>query len=653
MVKITNKAIKNWSKRRIVGMLLAVFALGLFALHYQNLKDGLLFFVLFLIAAFLKIPANNSMRDFALTGMWGCVCIIVNCVISNRMAMDGGYFFYLSRYCMVLNILCVAAVYGACLVITGRVKPAIVIASTMLAIVSTANGFVLPFRGTELAPMDFLSIRTAMNVAGQYAFVIRDGMAYGWLLWIWSLLMLDAFPSPNEVFSRKILRVLALVGTLICGEVTATRAKVMETFTWYAEGTLINGYFLNFTGLLMNSFTSAPDGYSESSIEELETEYVRGGGTLGEELPNIIVVMNEAYADFRVIGGELSTNIEVTPFMDSLTENTIRGYALTSVFGGTTANSEFECLTGLSMANLPTGSVPYQLYLKRETFSLAQLLKSYGYETMTTHPYYSSGWNRMEAYPSLGFSASTFLESYPQQELIREFVSDREMYSYVIERMEAQGEEPTFLFAISMQNHGEYTYTGKNYTQTVSLEGYDGSYPMAEQYLTLLRESDDAAREFFTALEDSPRKTVVLFFGDHFPQVEEEFFQELHGGSFDTLSEQMLQYTVPFFVWANYDIPEQTVTCTSLNYLTRYLLEAAGLPLSPFHSFLKDMEEKIPAINARGYYSLEQGDFLKTEDAQGEEAQLLQKYAWLQYNSLFDTKNKSQLFFGQYLNGVA
>lgn len=363
--------------------------------------------------------------------------------------------------------------------------------------------------------------------------------------------------------------------------------------------------------------------------------------------------MNEAYADFRVIGEALSTNIEVTPFMDSLTENTIRGYALTSVFGGTTANSEFECLTGLSMVNLPTGAVPYQLYLKRETFSLAQLLKSYGYQAMTTHPYYSSGWNRLEAYPNLGFSSSTFLENYPQQELIRGFVSDREMYSYVIERMEAQGEDPTFLFAISMQNHGEYTYTGKNYTQTVSLEGYDGSYPMAEQYLTLLRESDDAAREFFTALEDCPRKTVVLFFGDHFPQVEEDFFLELHGGSFDTLSEQMLQYTVPFFVWANYDIPEQTVACTSLNYLSRYLLEAAGLPLSPLHSFLKDMEQIIPAVNARGYYSVEQGTYIETEKAQGEESLWLQKYAWLQYNSLFDTKNKSQLFFGQYLDGTA
>lgn len=645
--------IKNWSKRQIAGGILAVLSLGVFALHYQNLKDGILFFVLFLIAAFLRISEKNPVVDFCLSGGWGCVCIIVNCVISNRMAMDGGYFFYLSRYCMALNILCVAVVYGFCLVITGRIKLSVIIASAALALLSTANGFVLPFRGTELTPMDFLSIRTAMNVAGQYDFVIREGMAYGWFLWSWSLLMLGVFPAVQERPFRKALRILALVATLICGEVTATRAKNMETFTWYAEGTLINGYFLNFTGLLMDSFARAPESYSESSIEELETEYVRGGGTLGEELPNIIVVMNEAYADFRVIGEALSTNIEVTPFMDSLTENTIRGYALTSVFGGTTANSEFECLTGLSMVNLPTGAVPYQLYLKRETFSLAQLLKSYGYQAMTTHPYYSSGWNRLEAYPNLGFSSSTFLENYPQQELIRGFVSDREMYSYVIERMEAQGEDPTFLFAISMQNHGEYTYTGKNYTQTVSLEGYDGSYPMAEQYLTLLRESDDAAREFFTALEDCPRKTVVLFFGDHFPQVEEDFFLELHGGSFDTLSEQMLQYTVPFFVWANYDIPEQTVACTSLNYLSRYLLEAAGLPLSPLHSFLKDMEQIIPAVNARGYYSVEQGTYIETEKAQGEESLWLQKYAWLQYNSLFDTKNKSQLFFGQYLDGTA
>ena len=141
--------------------------------------------------------------------------------------------------------------------------------------------------------------------------------------------------------------------------------------------------------------------------------------------------MSESYADFSILGSELRTNQPVTPFLDSLEENTIRGYALSSVFGGTTANSEFEFLTGLSMANLPEGCCPYQQYINTDTPSLVQWMNTLGYRTIATHPYFSSGWNRTQVYPLLGFSEMTFDDNYPYQDLIREFVSDREMYSYV------------------------------------------------------------------------------------------------------------------------------------------------------------------------------------------------------------------------------
>ena len=53
----------------------------------------------------------------------------------------------------------------------------------------------------------------------------------------------------------------------------------------------------------------------------------------------------------------LETNVEVMPFIDSLTENTTRGFAQASVYGAKTPNSEWEYLTGNTMAFLPEGSV--------------------------------------------------------------------------------------------------------------------------------------------------------------------------------------------------------------------------------------------------------------------------------------------------------
>ena len=87
------------------------------------------------------------------------------------------------------------------------------------------------------------------------------------------------------------------------------------------------------------------------------------------------------------------------------------------------------------------------------------------------------------------------------------------------------------------------------------------------------------------------------------------------------------------------------IELTSLNYLSTMTLERAGVDLPPYHRFMSDMMEVVPAINARGYYSLEAGKYLHVEDAFGEEQKWILKYESLQYNGLFDSKNTSEIFF--------
>ena len=55
--------------------------------------------------------------------------------------------------------------------------------------------------------------------------------------------------------------------------------------------------------------------------------------------------------------------------------------------------------------------------------------------------------------------------------------------------------------------------------------------------------------------------------------------------------------------------------------------------------------EHIPAINSRGYYSVSAGSYKYLEDAQGEEAEWINKYQILQYNNLFGREGQSKQFF--------
>lgn len=112
-----------------------------------------------------------------------------------------------------------------------------------------------------------------------------------------------------------------------------------------------------------------------------------------------------------------------------------------------------------------------------------------------------------------------------------------------------------------------------------------------------------------------------------------------------TLSELENLYTVPFFIWTNYDSGKESVELTSLNYLSTLALESAGIALPAYNQFLADMMEEIPAVNSRGFYSKSQRKFLHVEDAAGEDAKWLKNYEILQYNNMFDKRNKSELFF--------
>lgn len=632
-------------RKGLLGFGLAAASLLVCGIWY-SLPAGVLFAVLFGAAGLVKLQPGHPAAGFLLNAFWGLVCIFLSCCLPTRMVSDASYL-DIGIYRIVMNFLCAAAVYGVCLAVTGGIKSAVALASTLLMLLSTANGFLFQFRGNLLKPMDLLFVRTAMNVAGQYVFEVREGMAYSWLTWLWSLFCLWSLPRCDRWIPRRWLRVLAAAASIACAAVFWYGCRNIKMNTWSNEGAVRNGYLLNFAVGFRDWFLPEPEGYTPEALAELENAYAgEYPSAAGEGLPNIIVIMNESFADFTVLGSGLKTNRPVTPFVDSLEENTIRGYALTSIFGGTTANAEFEFLTGLSMANMPEGSCPYQQYINQETCSIVHLMNGLGYDTFATHPYFSSGWNRTNVYPHLGFDRMSFDTDYPYQDLIREFVSDREMYRYVLDALEDAEQGPLFLFGITMQNHGDYIYEGPNYEQTIFLEDYAMEHPMAEQYLNLLHESDKAVEAFLTELEDWPEDTIVLFFGDHFPQVEGDFFLEVHGGPFETLPEQQLQYTVPFFLWANYDIPEQTIECTSLNYLGRYLLGVAGIQLPPYYRFLKDLETVIPAVNANGYYSLSQGTYLPLDQAEGEEAQWLDWYEILQYNGMFDNKNRSGIFFG-------
>lgn len=627
-------------KKIIIGIIFAIISVVLCNILGGTVKASITFFVLFLAFAPIKFELSEKVLNYIYILLFVGASFVT--VFLSQLVLNQGIRF-LGILKIGLGMVCCNVVYLLIYFMTLKCRLSVIMGSAMGMILTTVNYFVYKFRGNELMPADFTSLKTAINVAEHYDFTIEPTILYSWILFICvsyiSFCLPDLQVKKNyKKYFQVLLIEASLVGILFLG------STQVETWQWRQKGSLLNGYLLNFTLQLRETFVAKPKGYKSDNIEKIGDRYSFQEEYKNDDLPNIIVVMDESFVDFSVLGSEVKTNKDVTPFLDSLNENTVKGYALSSVHGGGTPNSEYEFLTGNTMGFLPMGSIVYQQFIDSQQYSMISNLKNMNYTCVSMHPYLANGWERPTVYPNMGFDKSYFLDDFPQKDLIREYVSDQEMFEQIIKQYENRNTaENIFIFGVSMQNHGGYRTEG--FESTISLQNYSREYSDVEEYLSLIHETDSAMKYLLNYFKNREEEVVIVFYGDHFPSLDPQFYEEVHGGSFGTLDEQMLQYKVPFLIWTNYDIEEKFIECTSLNYLSNYVYEASGISLPKYNQFLKDVEKLIPSMNSKGFYSLENKGYLTYDKANKEEREILNQYEQLQYNSLFDEKGRNVEFF--------
>ena len=547
-----------------------------------------------------------------------------------------------------LNLVWYYMTAGLLYLATGRVRLTAGLTTGLFVFVGLANRYIIRFRGRTIFPGDLLSLRTAANVAGNYDYT-PDVVQLRCLL-VCALFLLLLWKVPKRPGRQRPrwkaalpLTALSAVYLVIFFRTDFLRWAEIEPSLWTTRG---NGFVLNFSVCLRYSGVEEPEGYSQEALAAIQMETGEGWegdpAAVGAETPvNLIVIMNESFSDLAEVF-DLETNTDPLPFFHSLTENTIRGTAYSSVFGGTTANSEYEFLTGNTMAFLPEGTVPFHMYVGEEEPNLGSQLGSLGYRTVFLHPYLSSGWNRRAVYKSFGFDEIHFQGDFTDPAYMRNYITDQSNYEELIRRYEAKEEgESLFIFNVTMQNHSAYNVPWTGLDKTVWLTGdLEGRYSTVDQYLSLLRQSDSALEYLIGYFSQVEEPTMILFFGDHQPQVATNFYTEMLGGDFEKVDIATAQQRqeVPFFLWANYDIPEEDGVVTSLNYLSALLVETAGLPMTDYQRFLLQLQEWVPALNAMGYMDTD-GAWQTDRSALSETAQAwLLRYESLQYNLLFDSE---------------
>lgn len=506
---------------------------------------------------------------------------------------------------------------------TGSGRVALRIETVIAFVYGLVNHYVMAFRSTPLVPWDIFSVRTAASVAGNYDFTPNKELVLvsTGFIGIFILLRFIKLEFPYGVFLRVIPTIC--VGLVLCTFVNLLWDEDFQSDSYLypflftpAHMTKVNGMAVTFAMDMAYVYVEKPEGYSVERAEAILAEYEAANEETTEDYPNIIVIMNEAFSDLAVLG-EFETNVDYMPFVHGLQEgyeNTVTGNLTVSVCGGNTANTEFEFLTGHTMDFFPVGSIPYQQYISGELPSLASHLSELGYATYGMHPYNASGWNRDEVYPWLGFEESYFLSDFTGRHYIRDYVSDQTAYQKIVDIYEAKEEgKPAFIFEVTMQNHGGYTEEHQNFESDVQVEAMNSV--QIDQYLSLMKESDEQFAYLMEYFSNESEKTVIVFFGDHQPSdsVVSPILKSNGVSTSDTSVEQaQLRYIVPYVIWANYDIEEATGVDTDISFLAANVMEKVDLPMSAYQKFLLDME------------------------ANGVTEEYLENYQILQYYFMFD-----------------
>ena len=538
--------------------------------------------------------------------------------------------------CLLLEWALIAfAMLGFFFLFQRRSGGAIVLA-VALYILGIAEYFVILFKSMPISPGDLTALSTAAAVAGTgYTYTITSfcmlSLAFTIIaIQICSLAAQLAPKRQKGSWRGLVLNLLIAVACLggIAAHTTLFdyyHTLYIQVYSWRPlESYYRQGFLPSFISGAQTIKPSKPEDYSVSGAKKLISEYAdeydsnsqTGGSSTArleaekqfdEEKPTVIAIMNETFSDLSIYQN-MHANYQGPTYFKSIDDCLSRGRLYVSAYGGGTANTEFEFLTGNSLAYLGSGVYPYTTYDLTDTENLASQFKSLGYYTTAMHPNHGTNWNRENVYKDFGFDQFLTINDFEGAETLRGMVTDKSTYDKILELLDTNS-DPQFIFDVTMQNHSGYDTGLIPYDKQVSLN-IDGEFNSnVNEYVSLIQQSDEALEYFLGKLSKLDRKVVVVFWGDHQP-----FFPDTYNNRWftneDDATHQERLWQTNYIIWANYDVAGNSQTSheedLSSNYLSSELMKLIGAPLTDYQKAHLTLRQSLPALNSVGY-----------EDAQG------------------------------------
>ncbi|WP_106919049.1 LTA synthase family protein [Bacillus cereus] len=587
--------------------------------------------------------------------------IVMQVNMSFIEAMNWIYFYNMQ---FILSFVVIYAIYILVYNLIGKVFLSMVLTSCTLVILCIVNYLKLIFRGDPLYPSDFTQITHMQSVIP----MVMDYFSWSYIFVI--IVSIVACIVAGIYMRRYIqnvkihlgIRALLVVGSIFVLYVYGNFANTFMNKVFQKSGVdfvlwnqnenyASNGFVLGFISNLDTTVMEKPKNYSKENMLQIANDIKKQySGNIGsqnkKEKPNIIFVMSESFWDPTKVTN-LSFSEDPVPNLHHYIENFPGGQTISPTFGGNTANVEFEALTSYSMSLLKPGSIPYQQVItnKKEIPSIPTALKKEGYYTSAIHSFGRTFFKRDDVYKVLGFDKFNAEDTMENVDIDGDYISDLAMSKEIIAELEKQ-KQPTFIHAVTMQNHFPFTEGrfGENLIEISGLENEESKGEL-ETYTEGLRRSDEALQYLIEQLDNFDRPTLLVFFGDHLPSLgtNKSFYKENgYITNEKTPNERLAMAQTPLLMYANFDMPNDNLGLVSPIHFSNLIFDYAGLNKSLFYQFLSELYKEIPVLR----------DELKVDkngevinDLTKKQKEMLEQYKMLQYDLLVGNQYSKDILF--------
>jgi phosphoglycerol transferase MdoB-like AlkP superfamily enzyme len=498
-------------------------------------------------------------------------------------------------------------------------------------------------KGSPLIPSDFSLVKEAFEISARFktVYLYVSVIALGILVLI--VLLFRFIPKENFKLQQK-AGVFIISAAIIAAYYTRfgliQKAFSLELINLsqnmnYDENGMMLGFILNAEYLKIQE----PNDYQESTINQIVKDSQQTYSTDINFKPNIIFVMSEAFWDPTLMKN-ISFNQDPIPYFHELEKSQTSGIMLSPVYGGGTANTEFEALTGFSTQFLPSGSIPYAQYLNKPLEALPTILQRQGYATSAIHTYDNWFYNRNSVYKDLGFDKFISKEFFNAPEYKGSYIRDTELTRKILEELK-ETDKPDFIYAISMQNHGPYnpTEVSQNIITSNNSNLSPSSKAILDNYSNTISDVDQSLKQLIEGLKRIDQPTEVIFFGDHLPMLGDDYKVYKEAGFIkgdNSYQDYLNLHSVPFVTWNNFSTIKQNLRLSS-DFLGTYALELAGKSGNSMTDFLSGLMRSGSDVVINQDFS-RQEKITMTEENQ---------YRQLQYDLLFGNQYTYQLVSNQ------